>query len=90
MKIEGARAHRPCGAAQRNPESGVQALFGLVRPGMAAFPPRGPGRTARLGMTAVPPQNFPVSRNTSKVARMWSATALTGALASGATTMARL
>ena len=35
-------------------------------------------------------QNLPVSRNTSNVARMWSATAFTGALASGATTIARL
>jgi acetyl esterase/lipase len=35
-------------------------------------------------------QNLPVSRNTSNVARMWSATARTGALASGVTTIAKL
>lgn len=35
-------------------------------------------------------QNLPVSRNTSNVARIWSATARTGALASGVTTIAKL
>ena len=35
-------------------------------------------------------QNFPVSRNTSKAARMWSAAAFTGADASGEMNIARL
>jgi len=49
---------------------------------------RKPSPRSRVPLSGDMLQNFPVSLKTSKVARMWSATAFTGELASEATTMA--